>query len=93
MNDQIKIEKRIHPGYKEWEDSGKAFPRMFGKYQYFYTYKKEEISLISLPNYYGDVATLWEIYNFSSKLFEGIRRFRSKKEAEKAIEKYLLGGL
>ena len=49
----MKIIKRIHPGYKEFEKAKKEnikIPCMFGKYQYMYSSDKGKISLIFLKN-------------------------------------------
>lgn len=88
----MKIIKRIHPGYEEFEKAKKAgidIRQMFGKYQYLYKNKNGKISLINLPNYLMDGKNRWEIYCFEGNIFEDTEVFKTKKEAEKAIAKYL----
>ncbi|MDA3837252.1 MAG: hypothetical protein PF542_06550 [Nanoarchaeota archaeon] len=88
----MKITKRIHPGYEEFEkikEEGLKIRKIFGKYQYFYSSNKGEISLISLPNYILDGEIRWEIYCLEGNLFEDVIAFHTKKEAECFIEKYL----
>lgn len=84
--EKMKVERRIHEGYKELENSPY---RIFGKYQYIYTSGKGEISLIKLINYYRDGKDLWEIYCLEGSLFEDVERFNTKKEAVVEIKKYL----
>ena len=56
----MKIRKIIHRGWKELERAKKenpknkvlaSMPQLFGKYQYIYSSKKGEVSLIELLNY------------------------------------------
>ena len=84
--EKMKVERRIHEGYKELENSPY---KIFGKYQYIYTSGKGEISLIKLINYYRDGKDLWEIYCLEGSLFEDVERFNTKKEAVVEIKKYL----
>lgn len=81
--------RKIHRGYKEWEDSQVPFRQIFGKWHYIYSSDKGEISLIQLPNYFMDGKTIWEIYSLEGDLFEGVERFTTKREAEVQIKKYL----
>lgn len=83
---KIKVERRIHEGYKELENSPY---KIFGKYQYIYASNKGEISLIKLINYFGDGKDLWEIYCLGGSLFEDVERFSTKKEAVVEIKRYL----
>lgn len=92
MKKEIKIEKRIHQGYTEWEkakNEGTEFTQLFGRYQYLYSSKKGCISLIQLKNYFKQGEDLWEIYTIEGNIFEDVERFSTKKEAEKTIYKYL----
>ena len=84
--DKVKVERRIHEGYKELENSPY---KIFGKYQYIYTSDKGEISLIKLINYFRDGKDLWEIYCLGGNLFEDLERFNTKKEAVVEIKRYL----
>ena len=91
MRKDIKVEKRIHEGYKEFEkckEKGLKIRQMLGKYQYIYSSNKGEISLIYLPNYFPN-QSFWEIYSLKGNLFKDVERFDTKKEAEKRIEKLL----
>ena len=90
MNKQIKTEKKIHQGY--WsKDKAKAMgiPQIFGKYQYIYSSKKGEISLIRLKDYLRKSHNFWEIYSLKGNLFEDVERFGTKEEAEKRINEVL----
>lgn len=87
----MKIEKRIHHGYKELEEIMKTgkLRQIFGKYQYIYSSEKGSISLIELKDYFEKGDNFWEIYCLSGNLFDDVERFKTKKEAEKTIKKYL----
>ena len=88
MTEEIKCEKRIHLGYKEWEKAKKKGFKMeqyFGKYQYIYSSKKGEISLIYLKHHYH----CYEIWCLKGHLLEDVERFATKKEAEKEIKELL----
>ena len=88
----MKIIKRIHPGYKEFEKAKKEnikIPCMFGKYQYMYSSDKGKISLIFLKNYFEEGNNFWEILCFKDKLFKDVERFDTKEEAEIRIKKLL----
>lgn len=94
----MRIEKRIHKGWEEWENLPEDFKKemmekfgttgYFGKYQYIYTkgflWWKKRISLIQLTNYYHDGIDLWEIFCFNSII--GTERFQTKEQAEKRIK-------
>ena len=87
MTFTIKIKKRIHWSYKG--NSGLKELNMFGKYQYIHSSPKGEISLIELTNdLYGDFR--WEIYCLEGDLFEDVKRFKTKEEAERQIIKLLI---
>ena len=77
---KIKTTKRIHTGWKEWQEFLKRKPKIigvkemiknhprgfFGKWQYIYESKKGIISLVELPDY--DFVTgkdVWEIFELS----------------------------
>jgi len=88
----MKIIKRIHPIYEEYEKAkkqGMKIPILTGKYQYIYKTEKGEISLVLFKNYFNDGKDFWEIYCLNGKLFEDVERFATKIEAEKQIKKYL----
>jgi hypothetical protein len=100
---KIKTTKRIHVGWKEWQELLKSksenigikamiknHPKgLFGKWQYIYESKRGKISLIELPNY--DFVTgedVWEILELSKNHllpYDDVKRFSTKKQAEKMI--------
>lgn len=89
---KIKIEKRIHHGYEEFERAkkqGRKIPELFGKYQYIYISRKGEISLILLKDYFKKGKDFWEIYCLEGKLFPDTEKFYTKGEAERHIKDYL----
>ena len=94
----MKVIKRIHPGYKEWErarKNGHAIKKHFGKWHYIYSSKRGKVSLVKLydlipffeskpkKNYF------WEIYCLEGDLFDDVERFDTKKEAVKRIKKLI----
>ena len=83
----MKVIKKIHPGYIEFEKS--TMLNVFGKHQYIYSSEKGSISLIELIDYMKDGVDLWEIYSLEGSLFNDIERFKSKEEAEKQIKIYM----
>lgn len=92
----MKVEKKVHPIWKELEKKGlkkglSKPDKIIGKWQYIYSSSKGEISLVSLPNYFGDGITLWEIYALKGDLraADVIERFKNKEEAEKRIRELL----
>jgi len=89
----MKIERKEHLIYKELKQyKGKYIPsQLIGRWQYIYSSSKGKISLIKLLNYLENKKHLWEIYCLEGNLFEDIKRFNSKIEAEKSIKKILLG--
>ena len=83
----MEIEKRKHAGYDEFERAvkkGVKIKQYFGKYQYIYTHKDIEISLVKLGDWYR--GENWEIYCLKGNLFEDVERFRLKRQAVKEIE-------
>ena len=91
----MKIEKREHATYKEFQRAKKEYknfklPLIIDRWQYIYSTEKGKISLIKLLNYFKEGEDLWEIYALKGNLFDDVERFNSKKEAEKRI-KLLLG--
>ena len=89
---KIKIEKRIHTGYTEFERAkakGIKLRQMFGKFQYIYSVNNNEISLVYLKNFYFDNGNFWEIWCLNGGLLHDPERFNTKKEAEKRIRKLL----
>lgn len=87
---EIKEERIIHNIYKEWVNSGKAFRKLVGKWQYIYTSPKGKISCVRFLNYLHEGHNFWEIYSLEGSLFEDVERFDTKKKAEKQIKKYLI---
>lgn len=96
----MKVTKKIHPIWTEYKTFEVTIPKQYrhpirrpivGKYQYIYESDRgdKKISLIELPNYFGEGVTLWEIYSLEGELFEDVQRFKSKEEAEKKIAEYL----
>ena len=86
---KMKIIKRVHPRYEN--EMLVKFPRLYfiGKYQYIFSNKNGEISLIELPNYINPGETLYEIYCLKGALFDDIERFDTFKEAKDKARKYL----
>jgi len=70
-------------------DGERRLPRIFGDWQYIYTGKKGQISLVELIDYYGDGIDRWEIYSLQGELFDDVERFKSKEEAERRIKELL----
>ena len=85
----MKVIKREHQVYKEFKKVKTTLPLLVGKYQYICSSKKGKISLIKLINYFLNNKDLYEIYCLKGALFEDVERFKTKKEAEKQIKKYL----
>ena len=84
----IKIEKRLHKGFEEFERArleGVRIPQYFGKWQYIYRHKKFEISLVKLKDCMTE-KWFWEIMCLKGDLFEDVERFKTKKDAHKRIE-------
>ena len=90
----VKVEKRIHSGWLE-NDKIKAVgvEPIFEKWQYIYANDKEEISLIQFTKRMYEPYN-WEIYQIKGEkpLFDDVERFKTKKEAEVKILKYLDNG-
>lgn len=94
---KIKIKKRIHKGWKEYQNIKKIKPdfklkNIFGKYQYIYSDGKSEISLVYLD--YGDIYDnpFWEIFCIKGDLFIDVIRFKTQEEADETIRLMLKGG-
>lgn len=88
----MKTRKLIHPVYSEWKrmkKKGISIREMIGKYQYIFSSKKGEISLIELKDYLPSHKILWEIYCIKGNLFEDTKRFKTKEDAVKEIKKLL----
>jgi len=84
----IRIEKRLHAGFVEFENARlnkTKIPQYFGKWQYIYRHKKFEISLVKLKDIFHK-CWFWEIYCLKGDLFEDVERFPTKKKAEERIE-------
>jgi len=89
----MKVKRREHNGYTEYKnaiaqaklkDYKLPFKQYFGQYQYIYTDKKGEISLVKLWDIFGKV-WFWEIYCLKGNLFDDVIRFSTKKEGVKRI--------
>ena len=86
----IKIEKKIHKGWRPKEEMERmGLNEIFGKYQYIYSSKKGEISLILLKDYLEISKDSWEILSLKGDLFEDVERFGTQKEAAKRIKELL----
>jgi hypothetical protein len=96
---KIKVEKKVHrifersKLYKKIKGLGSIRASFVGEFQYFYFNENGKISLISLPSYFEEGVTLWEIFCLEGNLFDDVERFSSKKEAEKRIKELLKGDL
>ena len=100
--DEIDIERQIHPMYEEWtkmkmndaQAPDSLSKPIIGKYQYIYSKDSRKISLVELPDYFGDGKTLWEICDLAKLSKEDtdaeIERFDTKEDAEQRIEEILL---
>ena len=84
----MKVKRREHNGYTEYknaiaqaklQDYKLPFKQCFGQYQYIYTDKKREISLVKLSDF--GKKWFWEIYCLKGNLFDDVIRFGTKKEA------------
>jgi len=94
----MKVEKRIHSGWKEIngcnDGMGKGTPETqnwCGKYQYIYSDDKgNKISLVELFGY-ELMGGKWEIFQIegNEQLFDDVERFQTKEEAEKRIKELL----
>ena len=83
----MKIVKKIHKGYKEFEEAKKKgfkIPQIIGKYHYIFSNSRGRISLIKEIRTHNQSPSFWEIYCLDGNLFEDCERFPTK---EKAIEK------
>jgi len=101
----IKRQKREHPLWEvEQKLKGKTnditmkYLVGIGKFKYDFESKKGKISMIEIIQRQLkegmkdgiESSWIWEIYaNENPKLFTDVIRFKTKKEAEKAIKKYL----
>jgi len=108
---KIKVEKRVHKGWTEWQTIPKKVRKtmLFGeegwvkKWQYIYSSKKGEISLVCLKTGMREgMFFTWEIYCldtkkvwwnpftwFKKEMFEDVERFATKKQAEVRINQLL----
>jgi len=92
MKTKIKVERKLHPGWVEFEGLPEKIKQklpilnnMFGKYQNIYSFpnrdKNIKISLIKIDK-------MWEIYSYDT-LFKDVLRFKTKKEAVNEIMRLL----
>lgn len=92
---KIKVLKRIHPSYKEFEKlnlmkkGGIGHIQPLEKYQYIYSSGNKRISLIRFLNYGDEGNNFWEIYCLEGKLFKDTERFETQTEAIKRIKSLL----
>lgn len=88
----MKIEKRIHNGYAEWEKTPSTWKiinkSMFGKYQYICSSKKGRVSIISFSDRITDGKWKWEMYGFEN-MFSDVERFNTLDEAKAKAMEYL----
>lgn len=84
----MKIIERTHPIWEEYKKIGRT-PDTVGEKQFIYSSEKGEISLITLPNYFQDGITFFEIYCLEGNLFLHVERFNLKEDAEKRIKELL----
>ena len=91
----MKVERRIHNGWKEHDSMSDVFKSklpslkgMFGKYQYIYTSEKGKISLTQIAASLYSQKLEWEIYSYE-ELMEDVERFSTKKAAVKRINELL----
>ena len=98
--DFIKVERRIHKGWKEMENFKQKDPEgynklefakdLFGKYQYIFSSKKGEISLVHIK--VGSIPVkdmMWEIFCLKGNLFEDVERFNTMAQGKAAAREYL----
>ena len=90
---KVQVTKKQHHIWDSWFAMKEKLPYydqpLVGRWQWIYESEKGKISLIELPNYFRDGATLWETYSLEGDLFEEIERFGSQEEAEKRIYEIL----
>lgn len=88
----VKQEKLLKSGYfdKLKKDTGFVPSELFGKWQYVYRSNKGWISLIriNISIFNSKRRWVWEMWS-KETLFPDTRRFKTKKEAEKEIRRYL----
>ena len=87
----MEVKKIIHKGFEEFNEArleGVKIPQYFGKWQYIFSEGEFEISLVKLKDLFNN-SWFWEIYCLKGKLFMGVERFRTKKDAEKRIGRLL----
>ncbi|KKL15374.1 hypothetical protein LCGC14_2506200, partial [marine sediment metagenome] len=87
----MKIEKKIHRIYKEYEQAKKKginFPQGVGKYHYIFSNSKGKISLIKEIRSHVGLGSYWEIYCAEGNLFENTERFSTEKKAIERIKEY-----
>ena len=84
----ITVVEEIH---QIWKASQRAkeklnveLPSVVGKYHTLFTSEKGKISMIELPDYFGDGKTFWEICS-SGKFFSDCERFTSWQDCMKRI--------
>jgi len=96
MKEEIKITKRIHKGWREWDSAIKRnaiIHQYFGKYQYLYQYENCIISLVKIldmskETYYYEICQIQ-----GTKIFEYIETFKTKKQADKRIRELFKNAL
>jgi len=89
----MKVTKRIHDGYAEYENAlkqGHKIMKCFGKYQYIYEDENLKISLVRLADIFNK-SWFWEIAILTDDIDNGvdgdsIERFKTRARAEKRIK-------
>ena len=82
----MKIIRRLHPVFAN--PNRLKISQVFGKYQYICSSPKGKISVVSLPNYFGDGVTLFEIFSFNN-LFDDVERYKTEELALKRCREIL----
>lgn len=98
LKGRITPKKRIHKVYQEFKKANKKLDeigskkirQLIGKWQYIYSTRKGEISLVKFLDYLKEGDNFWEIYCLKGNLFKDCERFRTKENAEKRIVELLL---
>lgn len=90
----IKETKRVHAIWRERQILLKKCPEfktrnLVGKWQYIFSSKKGQISMVKFLNYFHDGDNFWEIYCLQGNFFDDVERFKTQKQARAHIKKLL----
>lgn len=97
----MKILKKIHHGWQEWQNVPKetrvqfsfGMKGIFGKYQYLYSHNNKVISLVKIRSGFDFDKWMWEIYQIGGDdLLRDVERYSTKKKARERILTLLKGG-